>query len=199
MQKYLVEFVGTFFLMLAIGATVLPMIAPIAPFFVGAVLVVLILLGGPISGAHYNPAVTLAFWLRGDCPRRDVVPYIAAQVVAASLAALASGKLCGAMAGMSPSYGQIFTGELAFTWLLVFVILCVAGRGWAAFPIGAVVTIGGLAVGGLCGAAFNPAVTVGLAWVELLSWDALWAYFAAQFVAALIAVQLDSLLRRKVA
>ena len=74
MKKYLVEFIGTFFLVLTVGAAVRSG-APLAPVAIGAVLMVMIFAGGHVSGGHFNPAVTLAVWLRGKCPPRDVVPY----------------------------------------------------------------------------------------------------------------------------
>src|SRR5215831_16108109 len=96
MEKYLTEFIGTFFLVLTIGCTVIPgsprVIPPLA---IGAALVVMIFAGGHISGAHYNPAVTLAVFIRGRCDKKDVAPYMAAQVVAAVAAAGAVSLLVG--------------------------------------------------------------------------------------------------------
>ena len=88
LNKYLVEFIGTFFLVLTIGMTV---ISPgdagnLAPLAIGGVLMVMIFAGGHISGAHYNPAVTLAVFLRGKCPAKDVAPYIVSQLIAAAVA-----------------------------------------------------------------------------------------------------------------
>jgi len=76
MRRYAVEFIGTFFLVLTIGCTGLAS-APgvIAPLAIGAVLMAMIYAGGHISGAHYNPAVTLGVFLRGRCPASDVLPY----------------------------------------------------------------------------------------------------------------------------
>ena len=84
MNKYLAEFIGTFFLVLTIGCTVIPG-APgvIPPLAIGAALMVMIFAGGHVSGAHFNPAVTLAVFLRGKCPAKDVVPYWIAQIAAA--------------------------------------------------------------------------------------------------------------------
>src|SRR5262245_50047065 len=89
MTKYLVEFIGTFFLVATIGFTVLKPhdAGPMAPLAIGSVLMVMIFAGGHISGGHYNPAVTLAVFLRGKCSKADVLPYWAAQVLGAALAA----------------------------------------------------------------------------------------------------------------
>jgi aquaporin Z len=87
-NKYLAEFVGTFFLVLTIGCTVLAgSPGVIAPLAIGSALMVMIYGAGHLSGAHFNPAVTIAVWLRGRCPSSDVVPYIASQVLGASAAA----------------------------------------------------------------------------------------------------------------
>ena len=66
MKKYLVEFIGTFFLVLAIGMAVIDPggAGNLAPIAIGATLMVMVFAGGHVSGAHYNPAVTLAVWLR---------------------------------------------------------------------------------------------------------------------------------------
>src|SRR6185503_10587770 len=88
MKKYIVEFIGTFYLVLAVGHTVInggPGVIP--PLAIGAMLMVMIFAGGHISGAHYNPAVTLAVWLRGKCPTADVPGYIVAQLAGAAGAA----------------------------------------------------------------------------------------------------------------
>src|SRR6266852_4676973 len=89
-KKYLVEFIGTFFLVLTVGCTVLaPKVAGvISPLAIGSALMVMIFAGGHISGAHYNPAVTLAVWIRGRCETKDVVPYWVAQLLAGIAAAL---------------------------------------------------------------------------------------------------------------
>ena len=66
MNKYIVELIGTFFLVLTVGCSVMGNGAgPLAPIAIGAALMVMIFAGGHISGGHYNPAVTLGVWLRG--------------------------------------------------------------------------------------------------------------------------------------
>ena len=79
MNKYIVEFIGAFVLVLTIGCTVLAGgLGVIPPLAIGAALMVMVYAGGHISGAHYNPAVTIAVWMRGRCQTADVGPYIAA-------------------------------------------------------------------------------------------------------------------------
>ena len=92
MQRYATELIGTFFLVLTVGCTVIggaPGVIP--PLAIGAALMVMVFAGGHISGGHYNPAVTFGVWLRGKLPVSDVVPYWVAQVIGALLAAAAVG------------------------------------------------------------------------------------------------------------
>src|SRR3954466_2035338 len=86
MKKYLVEFIGTFFLVFTVGIAVRQN-APFAPFAIGSILMVMIFSGGHISGGHFNPAVTLAAFLRGRCDKRDLLPYWIAQFLAGVVAA----------------------------------------------------------------------------------------------------------------
>src|SRR6476660_8820324 len=88
MNKYITEFIGTFFLVLTVGCTVvIGGAGVIAPLAIGSALMVMILAGGHISGGHFNPAVTLGVWLRGRCPAKGVVPYWVSQGSGAVLAA----------------------------------------------------------------------------------------------------------------
>src|SRR3954471_5602982 len=87
-RKLAVEAIGTFFLVLTIGMVVLdPGASPFAPLAIGAVLMVMVYAGGHISGAHYNPAVTLAVWLRGACTVHEAIGYWVFQFVSAAIAA----------------------------------------------------------------------------------------------------------------
>src|SRR6266850_2105705 len=89
MNKYIAEFIGTFFLVLTIGCTGIGAGAGvIAPLAIGAALMVMVFAGGHISGAHYNPAVTLGVLIRGKLNIIDVLPYIVAQLAAAATAAV---------------------------------------------------------------------------------------------------------------
>ncbi len=196
-MRYVVEGVGTFFLVLTIAlAAKDPNAATLAPIAVGAVLVALVYAGGHVSGAHYNPAVTLALLLRGACPARDVAPYIAVQLAAAVAAGGAARVLAPAreVAPLPIDVGAALLAELLFTFALCFVILNVAtargtaGNGFFGVAIGLVVMAGAFAVGGISGAAFNPAVVLALGLLELAAWGDLWIHLVGELAGALLAV-----------
>ena len=197
MNKYIAEFIGTFFLVLTIGLTG-PGAASgvIAPLAIGAVLMVMVFAGGHISGAHYNPAVTLGVLIRGKVKAADVVPYMIMQVVAAAVAALVVGKFLRAGAPvtvLTPQVGTAFVAEFLFTFALVYVVLNAAtaegtsGNSFYGLAIGMTVMTGAFAVGDISGGAFNPAVAVGISVLGLSQWSNLWLYLVADFAGAIVA------------
>ncbi len=125
MNKYITEFIGTFFLVLTVGCSVViggPGV--IAPLAIGSALMVMIYAGGHVSGGHYNPAVTLGVWLRGRCATKDVIPYWVAQLLAAAVAACVLNYLKGeaqakpmvltvgpALAALAPSLSAAFPAQ----------------------------------------------------------------------------------------
>jgi hypothetical protein len=126
MNKYVVELIGTFFLVLTVGCTVIAGAdGVIPPLAIGSALMVMIFAGGHISGGHYNPAVTLGVWLRGRCSGKDVVPYWLSQMIGAVLAAAAVKFLkAGAeVTAMAPAVGPALVAEFPFTFALVYVVL----------------------------------------------------------------------------
>ncbi|HEY4050114.1 MAG TPA: aquaporin [Acidobacteriaceae bacterium] len=196
MNKYLTEFIGTFFLVLTIGCTVIGHGAgPLAPLAIGSALMVMIFAGGHISGGHYNPAVTLGVWLRGKCETKDVVPYVVFQVVGAALAAFAIKFLKGGAAVTALQLATVpaLVAEFLFTFALVYVVLNVAtakgtsGNSFYGLAIGFTVLTGAFAVGNISGGAFNPAVAVGISVLGLSSWANLWIYLVADFAGAAVA------------
>lgn len=196
MHKAAVELIGTFFLVLVIGLTVIaPGAGAMAPLAIGAILMVMVYAGGPISGAHYNPAVTLAVWLRGKCDTEDVPAYVGAQVLGAILASGLVG-LCkpeGAASPMALDVVPALLVEGAFTFALAFVVLQVAtskrsaGNPYFGLAIGFTVLAAAYAGGPISGGAFNPAVAVGLAWMGLIAWSSLWLFLAAHLAGGALA------------
>ncbi len=88
MNKYVMEFMGTFFLVFTVGMTVIePGAGALAPLAIGSALMVMVYAGGHISGGHYNPAVTLSVLVRGRISSKDTVAYMVVQIVAGLVAA----------------------------------------------------------------------------------------------------------------
>ena len=196
MNKLVVELIGTFFLVLTIGCTVIGNGAgAMAPVAIGFALMVMVFAGGHISGAHYNPAVTLGIWMRGKCETKDVVPYWLAQFVGAGLAAAAVKYLKAGVPvqPMAISVGPALVAELLFTFALVYVVLHVAtadgtaNNSFYGLAIGSTVTAGAYAVGNISGGVFNPAVALGISIMGLSEWSNIWVYLVANFAAAVAA------------
>ncbi|MGB0717204.1 MAG: MIP/aquaporin family protein [Phycisphaerae bacterium] len=175
-RALVMEFLGTFFLVLIIGLAVTQQVGA-APVVIGLTLAALVYMGGHLSGAHYNPAVTFAFAIRGRTPWVTAIKYILTQLIAAASATFLVEIWVGQMFHLSPVECHLwyrpFSVEVVGTFLLVFVILNVAdargtkGNEFYGLAIGA--TVVGLAAccGPISGGAFNPAVGLG----PLLYWS----------------------------
>jgi len=188
MRKYITEFIGTFFLVLI--ATKTGNAAAIA-----LTLMVMIYAGGHISGAHYNPAVTLAVFISGKINGMDSVFYILAQIIGASLAALATYWYTDTYLeahDMSEQLGKAFAGEAVGTFALAYVVLNVAtakgntGNSFYGLAIGLTVLAMAFAFARPSGAVFNPAVALGIWIIKGIATKYIWIYLAC-FVGAIIA------------
>jgi aquaporin Z len=197
MRKYVVEFIGTFFLVFTVSMIVTnPAATPgFGGLAIGSVLMVMIYAGGHISGGHYNPAVTTAVWVRGRCPTSDALPYIAAQLIGAVVAVFVAKFVVGSPR-IDPHQipvARAFVAEFLFTFALAFVVVNVAtskdtaGNSNYGLAIGFTVVSGAYAVGTISGAVFNPAVAVGLTTLGVSPVQAIWVYLAAEFVAGALA------------
>ncbi|WP_214326349.1 MIP/aquaporin family protein [Nonomuraea sediminis] len=197
MRRYVTEFIGTYFLVFTIGCTVLA-VAPLAPIAIGAVLMVMVYAGGHVSGAHYNPAVTLAVLLRGRIGLADAVAYWGAQLVAGVLAALTALYVVNPthVSQLSPSGRELpvsLVAEALFTFALAYVVLNAAtskdhpGNSFYGLAIGFTVAAGAFAVGGVSGGAFNPAVAVGAATMGLFAWSKIWIWLVADLAGGALA------------
>lgn len=192
MRKYVTEFIGTFGLVFTVGCA--GRSGSIVPLAAGAVLMVLVYAGGHISGAHYNPAVTLGVFLRGGIAVSDALAYWVAQLAAALLAGLFAvftvqnrvGQTL-AILGVHAKFAALLA-ELVFTFLLVYVVLNVAtsrdqpNNQFFGLAIGFTVTAGAFAVGSVSGGAFNPAVAIGAMIAGLISWSNIWIYLIANLL-----------------
>jgi aquaporin Z len=180
-RKYLVEFIGTFFLVFTVVSAVLfgGNHGVIAPLSIGFALMIMVYAGGHISGGHYNPAVSLAAAIRGALDWKQLLPYWIFQVAGAACAALLASCFIPLpdFIGCPFSITQIIVGEFLFTFALCYVVLQVAtskkteGNSYYGLAIGSTVLVGAFAVGGiLCLGAFNPAVAVGLGLIKATCW-----------------------------
>ena len=195
--KYATEAIGTLLLVFTVGAVTRGG-SPLAPLAVGAVLMAMVYAGGHISGAHYNPAVTIAALVRRRIEMRDAVGYVVAQVAGGLLGA----ALVGVVVPQSSSAplalsGHLlvaaFVAELLFTFALSYVVLNVAtsddhpGNSFYGLAIGFTVAAGAIAVGGISGGVFNPAVLIGGAAMGMFVGSTLWVYVVAQVAAGVAA------------
>ncbi|MBS4169264.1 aquaporin [Parachlamydia sp. AcF125] len=190
-MKYLYEFIGTFFLVLTVGMTILePGAGPFAPLAIGAILAVMVYAGGHISGGHYNPAVSLAVFLRERLSPKDLGLYWAAQFLGGGIAAFFTAYF---KEGSSATFLAIdatkaMMAEFLFTFALCYVVLNVAiaratqGNSHYGWAIGFTVVAGAYAVGSLSGAAFNPAVALGISLLNISAWTNFWVFLVANFL-----------------
>tara|TARA_B100000405_G_scaffold180360_1_gene126084 strand:+ start:286 stop:909 length:624 start_codon:yes stop_codon:yes gene_type:complete len=162
MNKYIIEFLGTFFLVLIIGLSQNPVA-------IGLGLAVLVYMGAHISGAHYNPVVSLAMLINNQIELKEFSFYLASQLLGSVVATYFIMLLGNDFNVVSNTndISSFFIAEILFTFLLVFVILNVAlnknlkGNQFYGLAIGLTVTAGAFAVGNISGGVFNPAVSFG--------------------------------------
>jgi aquaporin Z len=162
--KYIVEFIGTFFLVLTIGLSA-------SPIAIGVVLAALVYMGGYVSGAHYNPAVTLGVWMQKKIVSAEAGVYVLVQLIAAIAAAAVYQVIHGGKMTVAPASKYSFTAalvaEIVFTFALVSVVLHTAvsrrtvGNQYYGLAIGFILMAGAFSVGTISGGAFNPAVGLG--------------------------------------
>lgn len=202
--KLLAEFIGTFFLVLVICMTALDPNLPagLAPIAIAAVLAALIFALGHVSGAHFNPIVTLAFTVRRGMPRSETGPFMLVQIAAAVAASLASAWVARealgveelAIAPLELKIVPTMILETLFSFALVLVILNVAtarkqvGNHFFGLAIGLVVLAGAYVAGPVSGGAFNPAVTFDLGTLGIADWSDVWMHFCGQIAGGLLAV-----------
>ena len=200
MSKYLTEFLGTLFLVLTIGLCVTGGVA-MAPLAIGTGLMVMVYMGGHVSGAHYNPAVSVALVMRGKLPGSELVPYIVAQLLGAVVASLLVYVITGQTFAPAPAPTASVTAallvEALFTFALALVVLNVAcsektkGNSYYGLAIGFTIATAAFAGGSISGGAFNPAVGTGPTIVRALlgggTFSSLWLYLVGPFVGGALA------------
>jgi MIP family channel proteins len=204
-REILAEAIGTFTIVFAgTGAVMVNDISKGAvthvgvSFVFGAVVAALIYSIGHLSGAHFNPAVTLAFWTSGFLPKKRVLPYILAQLLGAIIASwlllISLGKVgnLGATLPLNGNWLQSFVLETVLTFILMFVIFGSgldrrAHIGFAGLAIGLTVGMEAACMGPITGASMNPARSFAPALVGGI-WQHHWLYWVAPILGAQIAV-----------
>ncbi len=159
---------------------------------------------GHISGAHINPAVTVAFWSVGRIPGRDVIPYVLSQCAGAVAASLTLRGVLGPVGRLGATLpGVGVGGSLVVEWLLSFVLMLVimavatderVSSGFAGLAVGLTVGFCAMMGGPLTGASMNPARSLGPA-VAGGTWTAHWIYWVAPVTGMLAAVRVYEFLR----
>lgn len=178
--RLLSEFLGTFYLVLTVGLNVLGK-SPAPVFSIGSALMCMIYALGTCSGAHFNPAVTLAIMCSGreKCPISEGLAYMGMQITAGIAAACVYSTLHhGASFPLEPGIGHTWLAagmaEVVYTFVLSYVVLCVAtvkepSADMFGLAIGSCVTAGGYAIGAVSGGSLNPAVSFGIASVSVMA------------------------------
>lgn len=195
MKNYIVELTGTFFLVLVIGLSG-------NPIAIGSILMVMVYMGGHISGAHYNPAVTLSVWMRKKIGAKDALFYMVFQIAGAVLAALLYYLVFDKAFAPAPAEGfaynlKPFIIEAVFTFALCMVVLNVAttkktaGNSYYGLAIGFTILAAAYAGGPVSGGAFNPAVGIGPVLIDTFtggnSIEHLWLYIAGPLAGGAVA------------
>lgn len=200
MNKYLTELIGTFLFVLSISLAV-QNADKFAPLVIGCALMIMVYMGGHVSGGHYNPAVSLGVLIRGKMDGKDFIPYVLCQVLGAVGAGLMAQVLTGKTVPIAPGEGSnwlsALLAEVIYTFALVLVVLNVAtakkteGNSFYGLAIGFTIVVAAFSAGGISGGAFNPAVGTGLTVSHAIRsggvYDHLWLYWAGPLLGGLLA------------
>lgn len=199
LRKLLTEFIGTFFLVMTIVLAVNTK-TDVAVIAIGVVLMVMVYMGGHVSGAHYNPAVSTALLVAKKMPASDYPGYVLSQIAGGIAGSFTGYAVAGAGVGIAaPREVNLTTAamlEAVFTFALALVVLNVAcskktqGNSYYGLAIGFTIVAAAYAAGPYTGGAFNPAVGIGLTATGTdvgASWRDIWVYILGPVVGAVIA------------
>lgn len=201
-RKYVVEFFGTFFLVMVISMTLGSSYAPFSALAAGAMLTAMTYAAYALSGAHFNPALSVAMYLRGKLNSGDLLPYIVAQFLGGVLAALLAGFLLNGEGTeeVAPKVLVIvpsLIAEFLGAFLLVYVFLNLtsakktSGNTFYGLAIGFTYMAGLYTFGSISGGAFNPAIALGMAMDNQVSWETIWIFPLANFTGGVLAAFLS--------
>ena len=203
--KLVTELVGTFLFVCVIALS--GSAGSFAPLAIGGALMAMVYMGGHVSGAHYNPAVSFGAFLRRKMGAIDMLAYWAAQLAGAELAFVAGYLISGHSPGIHPGpkveVFQALAVEILFTAALVLVVLNVAmskgteGNSFYGLAIGFTIAAAIFVGGPISGGAYNPAVGIGATLGSALfsggNWSDVWLYVAGPLVGAAIAAAIHSM------
>ena len=170
-----------------------------APFVISSNLMMMIYAGRHISGAHYNPVITVSIYLRGIFDKNEILPYIIIQIIAAVSAALVVEILSLSENTSSEIFSlgtEAIIAEFVFTFVFAYVVLYVAttestlDNNYYGAAISLVILVGAITVGSISLASFNPAVTSALIVSGKVTLVDSWMHFIPQFVGAILATYL---------
>jgi aquaporin Z len=201
-RKYVVEFLGTFFIVMTICMMEGGGMGQFAPIAAGGMLLALMYSSFHISGGHFNPAVSVAIYLRGKLNSGDLLPYIVSQFIGGTLAAMLAGFLLNSTGSATPSPKALeivpsIIAELLGTLLFVYVFLNLttikktSGNIYYGVTLGFTFMAVMYAFGTISGGAFNPAIGLGITMANLTSWETIWVFPLANFVGGVLAAFLS--------
>jgi aquaporin Z len=204
-SKLVTELVGTFLFVSVIALS--GSAGSLAPLAIGSALMTMVYMGGHISGAHYNPAVSFGAFLRRKIGAVQMLAYWAVQLIGAALAFVVADLVSGHSPGIHPGpkvdVFQALAVEILFTTALVLVVLNVAmtkatqGNQYYGLAIGFTIAAAAFVGGPISGGAYNPAVgfgaTLGSAVFGGGGWSDFWLYAAGPLIGAAIGAGIHSL------
>jgi aquaporin Z len=193
MHKYLLEMAGTALLIATIGCvSITPAAGNLSPLAIGLLVPILFCLVGVVSGAHFNPAVTLAMKRLGRLDAKDFTPYLIFQLLGAGLGVVLVKLIKRGYTAplLQPITLPALLAEFVFCFLLVYTFLHVTGKdSRVGLPVqgamlGAAYLVGFYAVGNVSGGLINPASNLGAIMLGMLPLKSIWIYLLADFGAA---------------
>ena len=201
-RKYVVEFFGTFFLVMVICMTLGGNYGAFSPMAAGVMLIALTYASFALSGAHFNPALSVACYLRGKLLAGDLLPYIVSQFLGGTLAAMLAGFLLtsGEPSTITPRELPIvpsLIAELLGTMLFVYVFLNLTsskkttGNIIYGIAIGLTFMACLYTFGAISGGAFNPSIALGITMANITTWDTIWIFPVANFTGGVLAAFLS--------
>ena len=201
-RKYVVEFIGTFFLVMCICMTEGGGLGEFAPLAIGVTLMIMVYAGGYISGSHFNPAVTVAVYLRGKLDAGDVLPYMLGQFLGSTLAVMLAGFLLTSTQAPEPMTKELdivptLIAEILGTLFCVYVYLNMfttrrtSGNTYFGIVIGLAYMVSLYMFQSISTGAFNPAVALGITMANITSWSSIWIFIVSNFVGGVLAAFLS--------